>query len=301
MQKVKSRLFFSLCVSAILFSLVIACTEENLTPDESKAKTEVAASDNSEILASTQEVLDLTSIALTEKGVSNGRTSTSGRLSDHGFNCYPTISATYDVKKTADSVVYTGTIVIDFGDGTTCEDSSKVRSGKITDEFKMVIAYHDSIPVKSTEIISFEGYQKDSVKLDGILTSTYSSDGLYVVDFDDAALTYEDGTTVTWNGTFNYAYNDSDTRHWKDDTKTLTGSISGTTREGDNFDAEISNEILFSYECEGKHDVPVSGIIKISVGSVTSEVDYGDGTCDKIYTITANGETTEYSFGKQNT
>jgi hypothetical protein len=301
MQKIKSRLFFSLCISAILFSLTIACSEDNLSPEESKAKTEVAASDNSEILASTQEVLDLTSIALTEKGVSNGRISASGRLAEHGFNCYPTIRATYDVKKTADSVVYTGTIVIDFGDGAACEDSSKVRSGKITDEFKMVVAYHDSIPLKSTEIITFEGYQKDSVKLDGILTSTYSSGGLYVVDFDDTALTYEDGTTVTWNGTLNYAYNDSGTRHWKDDTKTLTGSISGTTREGDDFDAEISEEISFSYECEGKHDVPVSGTIHITVSGATSEVDYGDGTCDKVYIITANGETTEYTFGKQNT
>jgi hypothetical protein len=56
-------------------------------------------------------------------------------------------------------------------------------------------------------------------------------------------------------------------------------------------------EILFSYECEGKHDVPVSGVIDIITSGSTAEVNYGNGTCDKIYTITTNGESTEYTFG----
>ncbi len=301
MQKIKSGLVRSLTWSALFSALLFACDEnDNLSPEESRAKTEVAAQDNSEMLAATQEVLDVTSMALLEKGVSGGRESTGGRLSEHGFNCYPTISASYDVKKNADSIVYSGTIVIDFGDGSSCEDSTKVRSGKITDVFKTVITYNDSIPARSTEVITFENYKKDSVELDGVFTSSYSSDGTSTVDIEDAMLTYDDGTSASWSGTLSYFYDHNATLHWKDDTKTLTGSITGTTRTGDSFNAEITNDVLFSYECEGKHDVPVSGAISINVGGATSEVDYGDGTCDKIYTITANGETTEYTFGKKN-
>jgi len=296
MRSLKS-LSWSLMITVIMF----ACDNgDDLSPQESKAKAEVAAQDNSEILAATQEVLDVTSLALLEKGVSGGRTSSGGRLSEHGFNCYPTISATYDVKKNADSVVYAGTIAIDFGDGSSCEDSTKVRSGKITDVFRYVINYNDSIPFRSTETITFESYKKDSVELDGTFTSTYTSDGTHTIDIDNAELIYKAGSSASWSGTLYYLYDDKGTHHWKDDTKTLTGSFSGTTREGDNFTAEIIDEILFSYECEGKHDVPVSGAITISTGGATSEVDYGDGTCDKNYSITVNGETTEHSFGKEN-
>lgn len=301
MQKIKSGLVRSLRWSALFSVLLFACDDnDNLSPEESRAKAEVAAQDNSEMLAATQEVLDVTSMALLEKGVSGGRTSSGGRLSEHGFNCYPTISASYDVKKNADSIVYSGTIVIDFGDGSSCEDSTKVRSGKITDVFKTVIRYNDSIPARSTEVITFENYKKDSVELNGVFTSAYSSDGSSTVEIDDAVLTYEDGTSASWSGTLSYSYDNNGTLHWKDDTKTLTGSITGTTRTGDNFNAEITNDVVFSYECEGKHDVPVSGTISINVGGSSSEVDYGDGTCDKIYTITTNGETTEYTFGKKN-
>ncbi|HEX5168931.1 MAG TPA: hypothetical protein VFW11_07140 [Cyclobacteriaceae bacterium] len=301
MQKFQLRLRNTFIGALIIASIMFGCNnDESLTPEQSKAKTEVAAQDNSEILAATQEVLDVTSIALLEKGVSNGRTSSGGRLSEHGFNCYPTISANYDVKKTADSLVYSGTISIDFGDGSSCEDSTKVRSGKITDVFRLVVTYNDSIPLRSTEVITFENYKKDSVELDGLFTSSYSSDGTYAVDINDATLTYEDGTSANWSGSLVYLYDNKGTHHWNDDTKTLSGSLNGTTREGDKFTTEITKDILFSYECEGKHDVPVSGTVSLTVGGTTSEVDYGDGTCDRIYSITANGETTEYTFGKKN-
>jgi hypothetical protein len=276
---------------------MVACeNDDNLSPEESKVKSETAANANSEMLAVTQEVLDVTSMALLEKGVSNGRISSSGRLSEHGFNCYPTISASYDVKKSADSIVYAGLISIDFGDGSSCEDSTKVRSGKITDAFRYVISYNDSIPFKSSETISFENYKKDSVQLDGTFNSTFSG-GSYTIHISDAMLTYPDATSANWSGMLVYEYDSKGTPHWKDDSKTLTGSLNGITRLNDSFSADIVQEILFSYECEGKHDVPVSGVIDIITSGSTAEVNYGNGTCDKIYTVTTNGESTEYTFG----
>lgn len=291
------RQILSVLGNLLLILFMVACeNDENLSPEESKVRSETAAKDNSEMLAATQEVLDVTSMALLEKGVSNGRISSSGRLGEHGFNCYPTISASYDVKKSADSVVYAGTISIDFGDGSSCEDSTKVRSGKITDAFRYVISYHDSIPFKSYETIAFEDYKKDSVGLDGTFTSTFT-DGSYTINVNDAVLTYPDATSANWDGILIFEYNNKGTAHWKDDSKTLSGSTEGRTRTGENFSTEIMQEILFSYECENKHDVPVSGVININTAGSTAEVNYGDGSCDKIYTITTNGETTEYTFG----
>jgi hypothetical protein len=38
--------------------------------------------------------------------------------------------------------------------------------------------------------------------------------------------------------------------------------------------------------------------VEITTGGVLSIVDYGDGSCDKVYTITTGEETTEHTFGK---
>jgi hypothetical protein len=288
---------------ALIPMLLFACenNDNTLTPEQTQTRTALAAQDNGQILSITQEVLDLTSLALVDKGVGNGRRSSGGRLSDHDYMCYPTISASYDVKKTADNLVYSGTMTIDFGDGSSCEDSTYVKRGKITDLFKYVISYADSIPYSSVEAITFDHFERDSVGLDGTFTSSYSSDGSQTIDINDAVLTYADGTSTHWSGSLAYLYdNAGSVWNWKDDIKTLTGSLSGTTREGQPFTSEITKEVQFTNACMGRHDIPVSGTVTITVGGTTSEVDYGDGTCDKSYTITVNGETTTYTFGQKN-
>jgi hypothetical protein len=281
-------------------ALLLACddNDDDLSPDQAQARAAVAAKDNSGILGVTQEVLDLTSMALLEKGVSGGRETTGSRMK---APCFPTISASYEVKKSADSVVYSGTLTVDFGDGSSCEDSTAMRRGKITDEFRYVIAYQDTVPFSAMETITFDGFQRDSVKVDGAFVSTYTSDGSHSIDVDDAMLTYPDETTVRWSGLLAYRYHDGGTNfNPVDDTKSLSGSISGTTRENVNFTASITEDVLFANQCGGKHEVPVSGIVEIAASGTNAEVDYGDGTCDTSYTITVNGETTAYDFEPKN-
>lgn len=286
----------------IILTLMFGCqnNENSLTPEQSKLRTEVAAEDNSQILAMTQEVLDITSVALVEKGVAGGRRSSGSRINSHDQECFPTISASYDVKKSSDSLVYTGVLTVDFGDGSSCQDSANVRLGKITDAFKYTIAYKDSIPFKAEETITFDQFVKDSVQLDGTFISSFTSDGSYTLDISNAVLAYNDGTSTQWSGMLVYHHDDGGSP-WNatDDTRTLTGSIGGNTRDGVSFTSEITNAIQFSSVCGGHHDVPVSGTILISLGGTTSEVDYGDGTCDKTFTITTNGESTSYELGRK--
>ena len=60
--------------------LMVACENDNyLSFEESKVKSKTAANHNCEMLAITQEVLDVTTMALLEKGVStNGETTQCG-------------------------------------------------------------------------------------------------------------------------------------------------------------------------------------------------------------------------------
>lgn len=281
----------------LLPALLIACDDDDdLTPEQARATMEVAAKDNSRIFAVTQEILDLTSMALLEKGVSGTRETTGGRIKDE-VACYPTISASYDVKKSADSVVYAGTLTVDFDDGSSCADTASVMRGKITDEFRYVISYSDSIPFKAFETITFEDFEKDSVGINGTIVSVYDSDGTRSIDIDNAVLTYQDGTSATWNGALVYTYDDGGTPFKPvDDTRALSGTLNGTTREGANFTSSVTNDVVFSNKCGDKANIPVSGVVDFSTAGMNAVVDYGDGTCDTSYTITANGETTTHDF-----
>lgn len=281
----------------MLPAMLVACDDKDaISPEQSKARTEVAAKDNSQIFAVTQEVLDLTSLALLEKGVSGGRKTSGGRLNEK-LACYPTISASYDVKKSADSVVYDGTITVDFGDGSSCADSASQRMGKITDKFRYVISYRDSIPLRATETITFDGFRKDSTEVDGAFTNTLASDGSRNVDIDNAVITYPDGTSAKWSGQLTYHQNNGGTPFKPvDDTRTLLGNLAGTTREGVNFNSLVTEAITYANQCGLQAGIPVSGIVDLLVGETRSQVDYGDGTCDNTYTIDVNGETTAYDF-----
>ena len=78
--------------------------------------------------------------------------------------------------------------------------------------------------------------------------------------------------------------------------KITEGSIEGTTREGAEFTTTIIKEIVFKRGCNGRHAfVPVSGTVDVVTGGVSSTIDYGDGSCDKDFTITTAGVTTEHS------
>ncbi|GHN02211.1 hypothetical protein WSM22_37000 [Cytophagales bacterium WSM2-2] len=263
-----------------------------MTAEQAKVQAEVTAHDNAQIVSVTQDALDATGDALGSKGISNGRYA-ANREAGRNFDCAAVVSSTFTVDKThPDSIVYSGSISIDYGTGVSCHDSTEIRKGKITDSFIFVIRYKDSLSYKLTESISFQGYQKDSVQVDGLFVneSTKSSSALKV---QNAKITYADGTSVAWNGTLNTNFTRNS--QWRgDQSRQVTGSISGTNRSGTSFSAAITKELLYQYSCS--KNIPVSGTIDVNVGTVSSVVDFGTGTCDKTYTITTNGQVTTYTF-----
>ena len=81
-------------------------------------------------------------------------------------------------------------------------------------------------------------------------------------------------------------------------TKKITeGSITGITRSGAEFTTTVTKEIVFKRGCNGRRGfVRVSGTVEITTGGVTATLDYGDGSCDKDFTITTGGVVTPHSF-----
>ena len=283
----------------LVFLIAISCQKEDAgkpASTSSQAQAEITAHDNSQMIAVAQDAMDATGTALAGNGISNGRYAANQRTADHGkdMECAPSISSTFSINRNADSVVYSGTLTIDYGTGLFCKDSTEIRKGKLIDAFKLTIRLKDSLTYNLMESVTFQGYQKDSVKVDGVFTRKSTSDTLSALTIQNAKLTYADGTFVTWAGTLTNRYIREGLHERDQESRQVTGSINGMNRNGAAFSASISKTILFNYSCS--RDIPVSGTINLTVGSASSTIDYGAGTCDKEYTITSGGTTTTYTF-----
>lgn len=281
----------------------IACQNQNeVNPATTDTAADAAA--KSQIITTAHDVLGVTSDALSGVGISTGRSATiAGRPHwGHHDGCKPDIGATpTKVTTTKDSTCYSGTVTIDYGHGNACGgDSTKVhaRKGKIMATFKLTaVMINGELVETSTEKITFSGCSRDSIQIDGTIVSTTTGDTT-TVSIQNVKLTYADGSSITWSGTLTYAYNNGGTTSDpSDDTKTVSGSLSGTSSTGVAYTNTITKPIVYKFAClQSKISAPGSGTVEVKAGDATSVIDYGDDTCDNTYTVTINGETKSYTF-----
>jgi len=186
-------------------------------------------------------------------------------------------------------------ITIDYGDGTEGR-RGRLRSGKV------IISYNERrLTPGAFRQVTFENFMVDSVLVEGVrrLENTSASTDeapQFTVTLTGGRLTFTDGTTITrevskvrtWNRESNPV----------NDTVTITGIASGTRRSGTSYSVEILEEMKYQRGCRsGRVFIPVSGVKLITAEGNTALVDYGDGECDNIATISINGgEATKFSI-----
>lgn len=282
-------------VTAAAAMVMISC-QDDLTPTASpKEQAQMAAKDNGQMLIATQEALELTATAMETKGVTQGRVA-SGDHDD--MECAPSVNLTLNVDRThVDSLIYTGSMSINFGDGSTCESEHK-RMGKITDAFKIIVSLKNKTAFTSTETITFEGFSKDSTVYNGVIIVTSANGKPTSVEGQNVAINYEDGTSSSWNGKLTITYQTVGTVSTgsRSGSMSIAGSFNGTTRQGVSYSTVIKESVVFKTGCfGGKHKIPVDGIVEVTTNGELSVLDYGNGECDKTYTVTINGETTTHT------
>ena len=74
----------------------------------------------------------------------------------------------------------------------------------------------------------------------------------------------------------------------------MEGKYEGTNRKGKTYTAQTTKVLKFKGECwlQGFFK-PSSGTIELKSENKTAILDFGDGACDNIFTITVNGHTKE--------
>ena len=295
------KITFLNCLGWIMLVMIVgwSCQKENETgptPGQSPAQAEMTARDNSQMVSISQDVMEVTSCALAGQGIMDGSTSSFGRTQGSEMNCAPSITGSFSIDRNhPDTVIFSGKLVIDYGTGASCRDTTDVRKGKIIDSF-VFLKTLKGIPLYNlTETVTFQNFQKDTIQLDGTFIGKSSSRAVATLEIQNAKITYLDGTSANWNGMISSTFIRRNYELDKYDySRELTGSIQGTSRSGAAFSASIVKGVLFRYSCS-RH-IPVSGTINLKAGGVTSVLDFGTGICDKFYSVTTGGNTTVYTF-----
>lgn len=194
------------------------------------------------------------------------------------------------------------TIIVDFGEGCIGKNGRE-RKGKI------IISYTDRKFVPgAVHTITFEDFYVDGNLIEGTRTRTNISTSVddylrFSIVLENGKFTWEDGTFATREG--NWETSRIRTPNPINDERIRTGSASGINREGLGYTMNITKAIVWKRACMAtdKIMVPVEGIkVKAFEDGNSVTIDYGDGTCDNLVTITRDGitETIELKKHRRN-
>lgn len=180
------------------------------------------------------------------------------------------------------------TITIDFGDG--CEGpGGKIRSGKV------IITYTDRKYVPGAVwVYTLENYTVNGIALEGTktLTNVSASEDDYLSFnkvLEGGKATWPDGTFATRevNKTFTWIRE----RFPINDEFHVEGEASGVTKDGVSYQVDILSTLIYKRKCRraGVH-IAVQGLKSVVKGDEEVLIDFGDGECDNLVTVTKNGE-----------
>jgi hypothetical protein len=188
------------------------------------------------------------------------------------------------------------TIVINFGEGCTSPKG-------ITRKGKIIILYSGFTFDSNAEItLAFDGYEVNGLKIEGrrrLIHRGFNAEGKYFL-FETVIsigkVTWPDGSFATIEGEYLkklFLPTNSEGVKVK-----VTGGSGGKTRLGIPYMSLIEEDLLFIQSCTDKGNwIPSSGKVEITLNSDQKFlIDYGNGACDKLGTVTHNGKTISVKF-----
>ncbi|MBL4625469.1 MAG: hypothetical protein JKY42_10065 [Flavobacteriales bacterium] len=198
-------------------------------------------------------------------------------------NCIDSVLYAYNV------VTFPNTVVLYYGTTASSCSGGYSTSGKLKAVFSG--QYNTS---GSVVTVSFSNYAVDSIAVSGTMTITnngYNADNNYVFNISvaNAKLEY-DTINISWNCSRKYEWIFGDnTDVITDDKFIVSGTSSGRTSKGNEFDVEITEDLNYSTSCKWI----TQGIIEMDLGISLSPrtLDYGNGTCDENVTVTYKNTT----------
>jgi len=196
-----------------------------------------------------------------------------------------------------------GIITIDFGDS--CLD---VRGNKRKGIIKITFEKRWFVPgaTRQVELVDFAvkaAGARQWVALEGIriwrnLTNSTENIHRTEITLTDGKATWEDGSFATREHSFVRSWIRNNTNSQLDQLQ-VEGQASGTTRRGADYEMAILEKLVYKRECVVTEGIrmAVDGVKQYSMNGKTLVIDFGDGECDRIITITVNGQVRNSNVG----
>jgi hypothetical protein len=178
------------------------------------------------------------------------------------------------------------TIVIDFGAGSCTSPNGIIRKGKIN------ITLTDSVrKTGSKAVITFTNYYANNFKKEGIVTWMNTSSPIarsWQRKVDNGKVTAPDGKYWLHNGTRDMVQIDgaSTPNTLLDDIYLITGNQTITNAAGKTRECFITEALQKKTSCDNIG----SGKLKVQGTNHNAIINFGEGDCDKLATISIDGQ-----------
>lgn len=299
----KANSFFSKAIalaSIVSLGAVISCTENDLALQQEAA--DVAEDAITDYFF--EDADDMTSLVmLADDGTDTGGRAAESRtitITDPRFNCEGiVITITMDEESTPN--VPKGEIVIDFGEEGCTDILGNLRKGKIIINF----TGRRFLP-ESTVVTTFDGYSINDIQLSGVRTLTNITESnveapKFQVELENGKAIWPDATEATREHClvreWIRAVNPLNDAMVVDQCADAEVAASGTNRRGRAYTMSIIEPLVYKRGCP----IAVEGVkqfVDVATGKVIT-VDYGDGNCDRIITISVDGNSRSVNVGKR--
>lgn len=266
-----------LLAAIMLFSLAFAfnsCKKADTSSRDEIETTFELSGDQAIADNLTEDANDLFMQVAVEKNVSGNFGPNPGGATDQFIPC-----ATVTVTPTSG---FPKTIIIDFG--TSCTYMGVTRSGKIN------IVLTDSVRSPgSTATMTFDNYFVNLYKVEGTIVWTNTSTPgtrSWRREISGGKITAPNGNYWLHSGVKNVTQTEGvNTTTWMDDVFSITGNHSVTNAAGRNRTGTVLEALQKKTACANID----KGKLKIEGPNHYAIIDFGDGTCDNLATISIDG------------
>jgi len=235
----------------------------------------------------------LTVVSADEGTLSGGRES-AGRFIgknklDLRFAC-ETTTVTIDFALDNTIAIPHGIITVDFGT-TGCTDSKgNTRKGKVIVEFKGRRFFPGSTVVATTDGYSINGVSLEGTRTVTNITGSKEESPKFNVVLENGKATWIDGSVATRD--VNRVHEWIRATNPLNDEWHVTGTAGGTNRNNEVYEMNITSELVYKRECaiSSRVFMAVQGTKELTVNGRRLTIDYGTGECDRIVTISVDGQ-----------
>lgn len=277
-------------IAIVMLSFFISCDSTNDGNDNNPALTAKDIAVNSKIDVAIDDVVYIVEDQYTAQQSISNRSSTASK------SILPTC-ATF----TTVLVDGTWTRTIDFGSAGCTLPNGNVLKGKI------IISFSNDFTSKSRTLsYRFVDFYHNGKLLQGNKSITYESKSTELLATEhpvmtftvDMKITFDDGKVYSRTGTtVKETIEGNETPlNWEDNVFLVTGNSATSLANGDTVTTVITTPLRYITSC--KLPFPVSGIVSITKNTSVGTLDFGDGKCDNLATLTIDGVTKDINLEK---